>query len=79
MVLEGEAFDRPLTHDLLVEMLTEFGGAVDRVRVETSATVRFTRRSTPSATTRASPSGSSSTRVPLTRWRSRCVSTVRWS
>ena len=34
MVLEGEAFDRPLTHDLLVEMLTEFGGAIDRVRVD---------------------------------------------
>ena len=34
MVLEGEPFDRPLTHDLLVELLTEFGGAIDRVRID---------------------------------------------
>ncbi len=34
MVLEGEPFDRPLTHDLLVEVLTEFGGAIDRVRID---------------------------------------------
>jgi len=34
MALEGEPFDRPLTHDLLVEVLTEFGGAIDRVRVD---------------------------------------------
>ena len=34
MVLEGEPFDRPLTHDLLVEMLTEFGGAIDRIRID---------------------------------------------
>jgi len=34
LALEGEAFDRPLTHDLLVEVLTEFGGAIDRVRVD---------------------------------------------
>ena len=33
-VLEGEPFDRPLTHDLLVEILTEFGGAIDRVRID---------------------------------------------
>ncbi|MES3517528.1 MAG: bifunctional nuclease family protein [Natronomonas sp.] len=32
--LEGKPFDRPLTHDLFVEMLTEFGGAIDRVRVD---------------------------------------------
>jgi len=34
LALEGEEFDRPLTHDLFLEMLTEFGGAVDRVRVD---------------------------------------------
>ncbi|GAB3416731.1 bifunctional nuclease family protein [Haloparvum alkalitolerans] len=34
MVLRGEPFDRPLTHDLLTEVLTEFGGAVDRVRID---------------------------------------------
>ena len=34
MALEGEPFDRPLTHDLLVEVLTEFGGAIDRVRID---------------------------------------------
>jgi bifunctional DNase/RNase len=32
--LEGEPFERPLTHDLFVEMLTEFGGAIDRVRID---------------------------------------------
>lgn len=32
--LAGEPFDRPLTHDLLVEMVTEFGGAVDSVRID---------------------------------------------
>jgi bifunctional DNase/RNase len=32
--LEGRPFDRPLTHDLFVEMLTEFGGAIDRVRID---------------------------------------------
>jgi bifunctional DNase/RNase len=32
--LEGRPFKRPLTHDLFVEMLTEFGGAVDRVRID---------------------------------------------
>ncbi|ELZ35871.1 bifunctional nuclease family protein [Halorubrum distributum] len=34
LALEGEPFDRPLTHDLLVDILTEFGGAIDRVRVD---------------------------------------------
>ena len=32
--LDKEPFDRPLTHDLLLEMLTEFGGAIDRVRID---------------------------------------------
>ncbi len=40
-VLEGEPFDRPLTHDLLVEMLTEFGGAIDRVRIDDLADGTF--------------------------------------
>ena len=30
----GEPFERPLTHDLLVEMVAEFGGAIDRVRID---------------------------------------------
>jgi hypothetical protein len=34
LAIEGESFDRPLTHDLLVEMVTEFGGAFDRVRID---------------------------------------------
>lgn len=34
LALDGEAFDRPLTHDLLVQMVTEFGGAFDRVRID---------------------------------------------
>lgn len=32
--LDGEPFERPLTHDLFVEMLAEFGGAIDRVRID---------------------------------------------
>ncbi|MFQ3319164.1 MAG: bifunctional DNase/RNase [Natronomonas sp.] len=32
--LEDRPFKRPLTHDLFVEMLTEFGGAIDRVRID---------------------------------------------
>ncbi len=31
---QGEPFERPLTHDLLVEMVAEFGGAIDRVRID---------------------------------------------
>lgn len=34
IALSSETFDRPLTHDLFVEMLTEFGGAVDQVRID---------------------------------------------
>lgn len=34
LALGGDHFERPLTHDLFVEMLTEFGGAVDRVRID---------------------------------------------
>lgn len=32
--LEHEPFERPLTHDLLVEMVGEFGSAIDRVRID---------------------------------------------
>jgi bifunctional DNase/RNase len=32
--LEERPFERPLTHDLFVEMLTEFGGAIDRIRID---------------------------------------------
>ncbi|KAB1194230.1 bifunctional nuclease family protein [Haloferax sp. MBLA0076] len=32
--LSGEQFERPLTHDLLVEMVTEFGGAIDSIRID---------------------------------------------
>lgn len=31
---QGEPFERPLTHDLLVDMVAEFGGAIDRVRID---------------------------------------------
>lgn len=41
LALAGEPFDRPLTHDLLVEMLTEFGGAVDSVRIDDLADGTF--------------------------------------
>lgn len=39
--LEGEPFERPLTHDLLVEMVAELGGAIDRVRVDDLADGTF--------------------------------------
>ncbi len=39
--LEGEPAERPLTHDLLIEMITEFGGAIDRVRVDDLADGTF--------------------------------------
>ena len=32
--LDGSRFERPLTHDLLVEMTAEFGAAIDRVRID---------------------------------------------
>jgi bifunctional DNase/RNase len=34
LAIEGVPFERPLTHDLMVELVTEFGGAVDQVRVD---------------------------------------------
>lgn len=34
LALSGEPFERPLTHDLLVEMITEFGGAIDTIRID---------------------------------------------
>ena len=34
LAIDGEPFERPLTHDLLVEMVAEFGGAIDRVRID---------------------------------------------
>lgn len=34
LAIEGVPFERPLTHDLLVEMLTDFGGAIDKVRID---------------------------------------------
>ncbi|MFB6205609.1 MAG: bifunctional nuclease family protein [Haloglomus sp.] len=39
--LRGEPFKRPLTHDLFVEMVAEFGGAVDRVRIDDLADGTF--------------------------------------
>lgn len=37
----GTPSERPLTHDLLVEMVTEFGGAIDQVRVDALADGTF--------------------------------------
>jgi bifunctional DNase/RNase len=34
LALEGEPFERPLTHDLFVEMVAELGAAIDRVRID---------------------------------------------
>ena len=41
LALNGEPFERPLTHDLLVEMITEFGGAIDGVRIDDLADGTF--------------------------------------
>ena len=34
LALDGEPFERPLTHDLFIEMVAEFGAAIDRVRID---------------------------------------------
>lgn len=41
LALSGEPFERPLTHDLLVDMITEFGGAIDSVRIDDLADGTF--------------------------------------
>ncbi|MFB6222800.1 MAG: bifunctional nuclease family protein [Haloarcula sp.] len=41
LAIAGEPFERPLTHDLLVEMVTEFGAAIDRVRIDDLADGTF--------------------------------------
>jgi len=41
LALEGVPYERPLTHDLFVEMLTEFGGAIDRIRIDDLADGTF--------------------------------------
>lgn len=41
LALEGVPFERPLTHDLMVEMLTDVGGAIDRVRIDDLANNTF--------------------------------------
>lgn len=41
LALNGEPFDRPLTHDLLVDMVAEFGSAIDSVRIDDLADHTF--------------------------------------
>jgi len=41
LALEGEPFERPLTHDLFIEMVAEFGAAIDRIRVDDLADGTF--------------------------------------
>ena len=41
LAIEGEPFERPLTHDLMAEMVAEFGGAIDRVRIDDLADGTF--------------------------------------
>ncbi len=41
LALDGEPFERPLTHDLFVEMVAEFGAAIDRVRIDDLADGTF--------------------------------------
>ena len=37
----NEPFERPLTHDLFIELLRELGGAIDRVRIDDVADNTF--------------------------------------
>lgn len=39
--IEGIPLERPFTHDLLVEVVTDFGGAIDRVRIDDLADGTF--------------------------------------
>lgn len=41
LALAGEPFERPLTHDLLIQMITDFGGALDGVRIDDIADGTF--------------------------------------
>jgi bifunctional DNase/RNase len=41
LAIDGEPFERPLTHDLFVEMVAEFGAAIDRVRIDDLADGTF--------------------------------------
>lgn len=41
LALNGEPAERPLTHDLLIEMITDFGGAIDKVRIDDLADGTF--------------------------------------
>ncbi|MCL9816906.1 bifunctional nuclease family protein [Natronocalculus amylovorans] len=41
LAIESHTFERPLTHDLLVEMVTELGGAIDSVRIDDLADGTF--------------------------------------
>ncbi|MCU4800980.1 bifunctional nuclease family protein [Halobacteria archaeon HArc-gm2] len=41
LAIDGEPFERPLTHDLMVEMVAEFGAAIDRVRIDDLADGTF--------------------------------------
>lgn len=38
---QNEPFERPLTHDLFIELLRELGGAIDRVRIDDLADNTF--------------------------------------
>jgi bifunctional DNase/RNase len=39
--IDGTPFERPLTHDLMVDMVAEFGAAIDRVRIDDLADGTF--------------------------------------
>jgi bifunctional DNase/RNase len=41
LAIDEAPFERPLTHDLLIEMVSEFGGAIDRVRIDDLADGTF--------------------------------------
>ncbi|MFB6188889.1 MAG: bifunctional nuclease family protein, partial [Halapricum sp.] len=41
LAIDEAPFERPLTHDLLIEMISEFGAAIDRVRIDDLADGTF--------------------------------------
>ncbi|QCC51556.1 bifunctional nuclease family protein [Halapricum salinum] len=41
LAIDEAPFERPLTHDLLIEMVSEFGAAIDRVRIDDLADGTF--------------------------------------
>ncbi|WP_231754618.1 bifunctional nuclease domain-containing protein, partial [Halapricum sp. CBA1109] len=62
LAIEGEPFERPLTHDLLIEMISEFGAASTACGIDRLADGTFVREDRPQSSTAAA-----SERTPVVR------------